>query len=101
MDAKMMIRSRKSLSFKYGDKFTTTNGKIFSFVRMEIKNKNICHYVFFRDGRYYSFKMNVFPFLSPVNLQMYKRDEIGNINVLNYNFLLSEIRNIRAIKEAA
>jgi len=97
MNSKTQIRARHFLKFRKGSKVATTSGNLLTFVRVE-RLRNITHYVFEKDGRYFSFKMNVFPMLQPMNLQQYKRDEIGFINVLTFDFLLQQLRAFKTLK---
>lgn len=99
MNSKMKIRARHMLNFRKGNQTTTNTGKNLKFVRKETVNKMVTHYVFRTDdGNEIHYKMNIFPHLTPVNLPQYKRDEMGSVNVLTYDFLLSQLREIKKLR---
>ena len=99
MNSKMKIRARHVLAFRKGGQTTTNTGKILKFVGKVSVRKMITHYVFrTEDGEEIHYKMNVFPHLAPMNLPQYKRDSLGSINILTYDFLLQQLREIKKLR---
>ena len=92
------VKNRPAFTFKVGAKVSTTNGNLMTFVRTEIVGKRILHYVFLLNGRYISFKMNTFPIMTPMNLELGRRDFIGAINVLDLDFLKFQLQDVKRLR---
>lgn len=96
---KLNIRARHHLNFRKGDKMVTETKKVLKFLETRTIHKMVTHYVFVdENGHEISFKMNVFPFLTPMNLAQNKRDSFGHINILTHEFLLFQLRELKKLK---
>ena len=95
MMSKTMKIARKEPNIRRGKRLATSTSELLTFVEKEVSRKNVTHFVFKHDkfGNI-RMKMNIFPFLAPVNLEISRRDKIGQINALNLDFLRSQIDSL-------
>lgn len=96
------IEIRRELDLEKGRVFNTSSGEVLKFVRKELSRKNMSHFVFLNQkGKEIRFKMNMFPFLVPVCLNMNARDSVGQIDVLTLDFLAARVSNLIKFRSAA